>query len=330
MERPLLENESLKDMAETEGACRASGVSATGARDVLDPEVAEKPKRRRFSAEYRLRIVQEADACKQAGEIGALLRREGLYSSLLTAWRRQRHAGALAGLRPKKRGPKAVRQRSDGDGALGHLDVPGCATLAAIDGILAATALVHGLRGAKYWTRCVRCRVTAEAQDRRGVPDMTPRELIDAVRERSITLRVVGDVIKARHLRAVERKFLKIKSNARAVAALLALEQSEPLEKHHVEQRSRYEQHNLDVMAQWDETKVNVLAEAGQLTAEDIALWRKARRRVCRPGWRRSSRSQRGHSVRGPCWNNRGRRSSGREAGLRDLPAWLRHQADGP
>ncbi len=107
MERPLLENEDLKDMAETEGARRASGVSATGARDVPDPEVAEKPKRRRFSAEYRLRIVREADSCKESGEIGALLRREGLYSSLLAAWRRQRDASALAGLRSKKRGPKA-------------------------------------------------------------------------------------------------------------------------------------------------------------------------------------------------------------------------------
>ena len=107
MERPLLENENVKDMAETEGARRASGVSATGARAVPDPEVAEKPKRRRFSAEYRLRIVREADSCKQPGEIGALLRREGLYSSLLAAWRRQRDAGALEGLRSKRRGPKA-------------------------------------------------------------------------------------------------------------------------------------------------------------------------------------------------------------------------------
>jgi transposase len=108
MERALLEKESLKkDMAETEGARRASGVSATGAGGVPDPEVAAKPKRRRFSAEYRLRIVREADACKEPGEIGALLRREGLYSSLLSAWRRQRDAGALAGLEPKKRGPKA-------------------------------------------------------------------------------------------------------------------------------------------------------------------------------------------------------------------------------
>jgi transposase-like protein len=69
--------------------------------------VAEKPKRRRFSAEYRLRIVREADSCTEPGEVGALLRREGLFSSLLTAWRRQRDEGALAGLRSKKRGPKA-------------------------------------------------------------------------------------------------------------------------------------------------------------------------------------------------------------------------------
>jgi len=107
MERALLEKENLKDMAETEGARRASGVSATRAGDVPDPEVVERPKRRRFSAEYRLRIVRAADACKEPGEIGALLRREGLYSSLLTAWRRQRDAGALEGLRSKKRGPKA-------------------------------------------------------------------------------------------------------------------------------------------------------------------------------------------------------------------------------
>ncbi len=108
MERPLLENESLKDMAETEGARRASGVSASGGvAGPPDPEVAEKAKRRRFSAEYRLRIVREADSCKESGEIGALLRREGLFSSQLLLWRRQRDAGSLEGLRSKKRGPKA-------------------------------------------------------------------------------------------------------------------------------------------------------------------------------------------------------------------------------
>ena len=69
-----------------------------------DPEVLEKPERRRFSAEYKLRIVREADA--NPGRIGELLRREGLYSSHLTTWRRQREAGELEGLRPQKRGRK--------------------------------------------------------------------------------------------------------------------------------------------------------------------------------------------------------------------------------
>ena len=67
------------------------------------------PKRRRFSAEYKLRIVQEADRCSVSGEIGALLRREGLYSSLLTDWRRARDQGAFNALREKKRGPKPQR-----------------------------------------------------------------------------------------------------------------------------------------------------------------------------------------------------------------------------
>ena len=75
--------------------------------DVPDPEVVPKAKRRKFSAEYKRRILREADACRKPGEIGALLRREGLYSSLLSDWRRQREAGALAGLRAKKRGRKA-------------------------------------------------------------------------------------------------------------------------------------------------------------------------------------------------------------------------------
>jgi transposase-like protein len=69
--------------------------------------VDEKPQRRRFTAEYKLRILREADACKQPGEIGALLRREGLYSSHLVTWRRQRDQIARAGLAARKRGPKA-------------------------------------------------------------------------------------------------------------------------------------------------------------------------------------------------------------------------------
>lgn len=72
-----------------------------------DPELVERARRRRFTAEYKLRILREADACTKPGEIGALLRREGLYSSLLTEWRRQRERGSLAALdRPRGR-PKA-------------------------------------------------------------------------------------------------------------------------------------------------------------------------------------------------------------------------------
>ncbi len=67
-------------------------------------EVAAKATRRRFTIEYKRKIVREADACKTPGAIGALLRREGLYSSHLTTWRAARERGELAGV-PKKRGP---------------------------------------------------------------------------------------------------------------------------------------------------------------------------------------------------------------------------------
>ena len=73
----------------------------------VEPEVLEKPVRRKFTAEYKLRVLQEAERCPEPGQIGALLRREGLYSSNLTAWRRQRERGALDGLAAKKRGRKA-------------------------------------------------------------------------------------------------------------------------------------------------------------------------------------------------------------------------------
>src|SRR2546428_9636765 len=75
---------------------------------VSDPEVRERAARRRFTAEYKLQVLREADQCAGVGEVGALLRREGLYSSHLTTWRRQREHGALAGLAPKKRGRPAA------------------------------------------------------------------------------------------------------------------------------------------------------------------------------------------------------------------------------
>lgn len=71
-----------------------------------DPEAVPKAKRRQFSAEYKRGILQEYDACTEIGEKGALLRREGLYSSNINTWKRQRERGGLAGLSPKKRGPK--------------------------------------------------------------------------------------------------------------------------------------------------------------------------------------------------------------------------------
>lgn len=69
--------------------------------------MAPKARRRQFSAAYKLRIIEAADACSGHGEVGALLRREGLYSSHLSTWRNQHSVGALSGLSPKKRGRKA-------------------------------------------------------------------------------------------------------------------------------------------------------------------------------------------------------------------------------
>ena len=74
-----------------------------------ETEVLTKAQRRRFTAEYKRRILKEADRCTHPGEIGALLRREGLYASALTAWRAARARGQRAGLMPKKRGPRARR-----------------------------------------------------------------------------------------------------------------------------------------------------------------------------------------------------------------------------
>ena len=88
----------------------AGGRAAPGG--LPDPELVERPQRRRFSAEYKLGILREADACRRPGEVGALLRREGLYTSHLTYWRKQREAGALKELgRPRGRQPADRRER---------------------------------------------------------------------------------------------------------------------------------------------------------------------------------------------------------------------------
>ena len=107
----LKDSDAVAPGEEMKRARRATGISSPGARDTTatgsDPEVLEKPKRRQFPAKYKLQMVEEADACTRQGEIGSLLRREGLYSSHLTTWRRLRDSGALAGLTPRKRGRKA-------------------------------------------------------------------------------------------------------------------------------------------------------------------------------------------------------------------------------
>src|SRR5437773_3295704 len=108
--------EMIEGAGETEGARRATGVfpagaptagAATGA-ERPEVEVGAKAERRRFTAEYKRRIVREADRCTKPGESGALLRREGLYSSHLVTWRAARDRGELEGLSPKKRGPKVA------------------------------------------------------------------------------------------------------------------------------------------------------------------------------------------------------------------------------
>jgi transposase len=111
-------SEKMRTAQGMEGARRASGIpcagTAPGAHSMPslpinppDPEVPEKAVRRHFTAEYKLSILRQAEACRDERSIGALLRKEGLYSSHLTTWRRQRDTGILSGLKPKPRGRKA-------------------------------------------------------------------------------------------------------------------------------------------------------------------------------------------------------------------------------
>jgi transposase len=93
----------------SEGASNSGGSPMAVPRpSIPDSEVPAKPKWRRFTADYKRSIVEQADAGQDAGAIGALLRREGLYSSHLSTWRRQGRAGELAALAPKRRGRKTI------------------------------------------------------------------------------------------------------------------------------------------------------------------------------------------------------------------------------
>lgn len=78
--------------------------------EMPDPEVVPVAQRRQFSAAEKLRILEEAESCSEPGEVGALLRREGLYSSYLSRWRQARDRGQLAALDSQKRGPKSTSE----------------------------------------------------------------------------------------------------------------------------------------------------------------------------------------------------------------------------
>jgi len=100
-----------------EGARRATGIPSIeksqkegNLKTVPNPEVSEKTRRRRYTAAYKVRILELADQCTEPGRLGALLRREGLYYSNLNAWRHQRSQGVLNGLQPKKRGRKELKR----------------------------------------------------------------------------------------------------------------------------------------------------------------------------------------------------------------------------
>ena len=88
---------------------RVPGLASSAVRVAPDPEVSSVSGRRRFSASYKARIVREADACAEIGEVGSLLRREGLYSSSLSSWRKEYRKAGEAALRDDKRGRKVTK-----------------------------------------------------------------------------------------------------------------------------------------------------------------------------------------------------------------------------
>ena len=102
-------SEGERSETERSAASAKAGADAVGVARP-DPEVVAKAKRRRFTAKYKQQVLAKADAAaSDPGAIGALLRREGLYSSHLVAWRRQREASIRQGLEPQRRGPKSKR-----------------------------------------------------------------------------------------------------------------------------------------------------------------------------------------------------------------------------
>jgi transposase len=107
MDAPEWREGERSETSRNGGASIPVAAPATRIPGVANPEVSDKAVRRRFTAEYKRRILQEADKSGPGG-VAALMRREGLYSSHLTTWRKQRKSGEIAGLAPRKRGKKPV------------------------------------------------------------------------------------------------------------------------------------------------------------------------------------------------------------------------------
>lgn len=99
--RPASHGAGISNSALGDAAAGGSGATRP------NPEVVARAKRRTYTGEYKQRVLAEADAARGSGEIGAVLRRHGLYSSHLTKWRQERKSGSLEGLAPRKRGPKS-------------------------------------------------------------------------------------------------------------------------------------------------------------------------------------------------------------------------------
>jgi len=106
---PLLSTGNGGERSETEWTGDNNGTAIQQGPAAPDPEVVAQARRRSFTKEYKISIIEEADRCKKTGEIGALLRREGLYSSHLRNWRRERKQSALTAMQAKQRGPKPKR-----------------------------------------------------------------------------------------------------------------------------------------------------------------------------------------------------------------------------
>jgi transposase-like protein len=112
--KPRLSSPEWSEPKRSEGERNGGGDNlAAHPAPVPNPEVSARPTRRKFTAQYKARIVQEANRCTQPGQIGALLRREGLVSSQLTCWRRQYRHGALQALRDDQRGRKRTHDPKD-------------------------------------------------------------------------------------------------------------------------------------------------------------------------------------------------------------------------